>query len=333
MTDRFDAMAAFVAVAELEGFAPAARRLGLSPSAVTRLVAGLEDRLGLRLLQRTTRRVALTDAGARFLIRARRILSDLREAEESAAAERTTPSGHLVVAAPVTFGRLHAGPLVCEFLNLHPEVTGELSLSDRNIDLLEEGVDVAIRIGRLADSTLVARRAGETRRIRVASPDYLARAGTPLAPEELDRHRLIHCTPLGAERAWTFHRGGVAETRAIAPRYATNSVDAALWHAAQGGGITQALLYQAQEALQDGRLCIVLAGFEPEPLPIQFVYPSARLLSAKVRALVDLALATRDWRFTAARATASTSMSAPRTSAVTPMQVRTGRPPSGSASA
>jgi len=300
MTDRFDAMAAFVAVADAEGFAPAARRLGLSPSAVTRLVAGLEDRLGLRLLQRTTRRVALTDAGARFLMRARRILADLREAEDSAAAERATPSGHLVVAAPVTFGRLHAGPLVCEFLNRHPDVTGELTLSDRNIDLLEEGVDVAIRIGALPDSTLVARRAGETRRVWVAAPDYLARAGEPRGPEDLDAHRLIHSTALGAERAWTFHRGGVAETRAIAPRYATNSVDAALWHAAQGGGITTALHYQAEEALSAGRLVILLATFEPAPLPIHFVYPSARLLSAKVRALVDLAFATRDWRFTGA---------------------------------
>ncbi len=297
MTDRFDAMAAFVAVADAEGFAPAARRLGLSPSAVTRLVAGLEDRLGLRLLQRTTRRVALTDAGSRFLVRARRILADLREAEDSAAAERAAPSGHLVVAAPVMFGRLHAGPLVCEFLSQHPDLTAELTLSDRYIDLVEEGVDVALRIGHLEDSTLVARRVGETRRVWVAAPDYLARAGMPAGPEDIAGHRIIHSTSLGAEPAWTFWRAGVAEKHAIAPRYVTNSIDAALWHAGQGGGIAKALAYQAEDAVRSGRLRLVLEAFEPPPLPIQFVYPSARLLSAKVRGLVDLALATRSWRF------------------------------------
>ncbi|WP_198370847.1 LysR family transcriptional regulator [Roseomonas rosulenta] len=304
MTDRFDALAAFVAVAEAQGFAAAARRMGLSPSAVTRLVAGLEDRLGLLLLQRTTRRVSLTDAGSRFLPRARRVLDDLREAEDSAAAEHAAPTGHLVVAAPVVFGRLHAGPLVCDFLSRHPAVTAELTLSDRNIDLLEEGVDVALRIGRLDDSALVSRRVGVTRRVWVAAPGYLAQAGLPLAPEDLDRHRLIHCTALGAARAWRFHRGGVEEVRGIAPRYATNSVDAALWHAVQGGGVTMALAYQAEEALRAGRLALVLQDFEPEPLPIQFVYPSARLLSAKVRALVDLAVQTRQWRFMAAAAPA-----------------------------
>ena len=299
MTDRFDAMTAFVAVADAEGFAPAARRLGLSPSAVTRSVAALEERLGLRLLQRTTRRVALTDAGGRFLLRARRILADLREAEDSAAAERSVPSGHLVVAAPVMFGRLHVGPLVCEFLALHPEVSGELTLSDRYIDLLEDGVDVALRIGELQDSTLVARRVGETRRVWVAAPDYLAKAGRPQEPGDLAAHRLIHCSALGGERVWRFHSDGAVQVQAIAPRYVTNSVDAALWHAAQGGGVTAALGYQALEAVKAGRLVTVMEEFEPPPLPIQFVYPSARLLSAKVRALVELARGTRDWRFTA----------------------------------
>lgn len=310
MTDRFDAMAAFVAVADAEGFAAAARRLGLSPSAVTRLVAGLEDRLGLRLLQRTTRRVALTDAGGRFLLRARRILSDLREAEDSAAAERAAPAGHLVVAAPVMFGRLHVGPLVCEFLSQHLAVTGELTLSDRYIDLLEDGIDVALRIGALQDSTLVARRVGETRRVWVAAPDYLAKAGMPRGPDDLEHHRLIHCSALGAERVWRFHRGEAVETVAIAPRYVTNSVDAGLWHAAQGGGVATALSYQVQDAVRGGRLVPVLEAFEPPPLPIQFVYPSARLLSAKVRALVELARTTRDWRFN--------QLADPRTTGATP---------------
>jgi len=203
------------------------------------------------------------------------------------------------VAAPVMFGRLHVGPLVCEFLSLHLEVTGELTLSDRYVDLLEDGVDVALRIGALQDSSLVARRVGETRRVWVAAPAYLAKAGVPRRPEELGGHRVIYCSSLGADRAWRFHRGDAVQVQAISPRYVTNSVDAALWHAAQGGGVTMALAYQAQEAVQAGRLVTVMEEFEPPPLPIQFVYPSARLLSAKVRALVELARGTRDWRFTA----------------------------------
>src|ERR1700722_19632173 len=175
--DRIDAMQAFVAVAELQGFAPAARKLGLSPSNVTRLIAALEDRLGARLLQRTTRSAALTDVGARSLERVRRILVDLEEAEGSAQAERTKPSGRLVVAAPVGFGRLHVSLIMSEYLKRYPEVSGDLRLSDRMINLVEDGVDLAVRIGHLPDSSLVARHVGEMRRIVVASREYLARRG------------------------------------------------------------------------------------------------------------------------------------------------------------
>ena len=174
--DRIDAMQAFVAVADLQGFAPAARKLGLSPSAVTRLIAALEDRLGARLLQRTTRPVTLTDVGARYLERARRILADVEEAEGAAEGERTRPSGRLVVSAPVGFGRLHVSPVMSAYLKRYPEVAGELRLEDRMINLVEDGVDLAVRIGHLADSTLVARQVGEMRRIVVASPGYLKRA-------------------------------------------------------------------------------------------------------------------------------------------------------------
>src|SRR3954452_10080621 len=171
--DRLDAMQAFVAVADLEGFAPAARKLGLSPSAVTRLIAALEDRLGARLLQRTTRKVALTDVGARYLERVRRILADVEEAEGAAEGEQTRPGGRLVVSAPVGFGRLHVSPVMSAYLKRYPEVSGELRLSDRMINLVEEGVDLAVRIGHLPDSSLVARQVGEMRRIVVASPGYL----------------------------------------------------------------------------------------------------------------------------------------------------------------
>ena len=180
--DRIEAMTAFVAVADLQGFAPAARKLGLSPSGVTRLVAALEDRLGARLLQRTTRSVTLTDVGARYLERARRILADVEEAEISAQAERMAPSGRLVVSAPIGFGRLHVSPVMSAYLQRYPDVSGELRLSDRMINLVEDGVDLAVRIGHLPDSSLVARNVGDMRRIVVASMDYLAARGCCSGP-------------------------------------------------------------------------------------------------------------------------------------------------------
>ena len=186
--DRLDAMQAFVAVADLEGFAPAARKLGLSPSGVTRLIAALEDRLGARLLQRTTRKVALTDVGTRYLERVRRILADVEEAESSAEGERTRPSGRLVVSAPIGFGRLHVSPLMSDYLARYPEVTAELRLTDRMVNLVEDGVDLAVRIGHLPDSTLVARHVGEMRRIVVASEGYLRQRGEPDTPEAIATH-------------------------------------------------------------------------------------------------------------------------------------------------
>jgi DNA-binding transcriptional LysR family regulator len=175
--DRLEAMTAFVAVADLKGFAPAARKLGVSPSAVTRVVASLEERLGARLLQRTTRSVMLTDVGARYLARARQILADVVEAEGAAQAERTQPTGRLVVSAPVGFGRIHVTPLTSAYLQRYPQVAGELRLSNRIVNLIDDGIDAAVRIGHLADSSPVARHLGTMRRIVVAAPDYLALSG------------------------------------------------------------------------------------------------------------------------------------------------------------
>ncbi|HEY4926113.1 MAG TPA: LysR family transcriptional regulator [Roseiarcus sp.] len=296
--DRFDGLSAFVAVADLKGFAAAARKLGLSASAVTRVVAALEDRIGLRLLQRTTRSVSLTDAGARYLERARRILADLEEADGSAQAERSTPTGRLVVSAPLAFGRLHVAPLMCAFLQRYPDIVGELQLSDRTVNLVEDGIDLAVRIGHLPDSTLIMRHLGETRRIVIASPDYLERNGEPRNPGELAGHRIIHFAGLGGGASdWRFSRDGREQRIAIAPHYVTNSADAGVWHAARGGGLAMVLAYQAADELRDGRLKIVLREFEPPPLPIQAVYPAARLLSAKVRAFVDIAAEQANWRF------------------------------------
>src|SRR5580704_6653581 len=189
--DRIEAMQAFVAVADLRGFAPAGRKLGISPSGVTRLVAALEDRLGALLLQRTTRSVTLTDVGTRYLVRARRILADVEEAEGSVQDERTRPSGRLVVSAPLGFGRLHVSPVMSAYLKRYAEVSGELRLSDRMINLVEDGVDLAVRIGHLADSSLVARQIGEMRRIVVASPGYLKRRGVPKTPQTIAAHDTI----------------------------------------------------------------------------------------------------------------------------------------------
>ena len=295
--DRIDAMQAFVAVADLHGFAPAARKLGLSPSGVTRMIAALEDRLGARLLQRTTRRVALTDVGARYLERARRILADVEEAEGAAEGERTQPSGRLVVSAPVGFGRLHVSPVMSAYLKRYPEVAGELRLEDRVINLVEDGVDLAVRIGHLPDSTLVARQVGEMRRIVVAAPGYLKRHGEPKTPAAIASHQTIQFGATAAPPDWRFVDGG-REIRVMpAPRFLTNSADAAIQYAEAGGGLTRVLFYQAADALRRGRLKIVLQKFEQPPLPIHLVYPTSRLLSAKVRTFIDLVTETADWRF------------------------------------
>jgi DNA-binding transcriptional LysR family regulator len=295
--DRLEAMQAFVAVADLQGFAPAARKLGLSPSGVTRLIAALENHLGARLLQRTTRSVTLTDIGARYLERARWILADVEEAEGSAQRERTRPSGRLVVSAPIGFGRLHVSPVMSAYLTRYPEVSGELRLSDRLINLVEDGVDLAIRIGHLADSSLVARHVGEMRRIVVASDDYLKRYGEPNTPAAVASHETIQFGATTVEPEWRFVEDGREVRVACAPRFATNSADAAIQYAEQGGGLTRVLAYQAAEAIKAGRLRIVLAKFEQPPLPIHIVYPTSRLLSAKVRTFIDAVAELSDWHF------------------------------------
>src|ERR1700682_5573971 len=295
--DRIDAMQAFVAVADLHGFAPAARKLGLSPSGVTRLIAALEDRVGARLLQRPTRSVTLTDVGSRYLERIRRILADVEEAEGAAEGERTRPSGRLGVSGPIGLGRLHVSPLMSAYLTSYSVALCELRLSHRMINLVETGVDLTIRIGHLADSTLVARHVGEMRRIVVASPAYLKQRGEPRTPEAIASHATIQFGAMSASPDWRFVEDGREIRVACTPRFATNSADAAIQYAEQGGGLTRVLAYQAADAIKAGRLNIVLEKFEEPPLPIHLVYPTSRLLSAKVRAFVDLVLESSDWHF------------------------------------
>ncbi|MFO0722790.1 MAG: LysR family transcriptional regulator [Myxococcota bacterium] len=295
--DRLDAMQTFVAVAELRGFAQAARRLRVSPSAVTRSVAALEEHLSIRLLHRTTRRVSLTQEGTRYLERARQILLEIDDAERAARSQAAAPSGRFVVAAPSSFGRREVAPLFSDFLRRHPAVRGELTLADRLIDLVEEGVDAAVRIGVLKDSSLRVRAVGATRRILVASPKYLAAHKKLRSPRDLTEHATIQFTSLSPLPEWRFLRRGQDLRVEIQPCLVTNSAEAAIAHAERGGGIAMVLSYQASEQLRSGALRVVLPAFEPPPLPIQVVHPGGRLPSANVRAFLEAILARRDWSF------------------------------------
>jgi DNA-binding transcriptional LysR family regulator len=235
--------------------------------------------------------------GVRYLERIRRILADVEEAEGSVRDERTRPSGRLVVSAPLGFGRLHVSPVMSAYLARYPEVSGELRLSDRMINLVEDGVDLATRIGDLPDSTLVARHVGQTRRVVVASTAYLEQRGEPKTPEEIGSRETIHFGPTTAPPDWRFVENGHEMRIACTPRFITSSSDAAIQYAEQGGGLTRVLAYQAAAAIKAGRLKIVLEKFEVPPLPIHLVYPTSRLLSAKVREFVDLVVESTDWRF------------------------------------
>jgi DNA-binding transcriptional LysR family regulator len=285
--DLIRSMQIYVAVCDLQGLASAARRLGLAPSVVTRTINALEQELGVRLLNRTTRSISQTDAGSRFLERARRILADVEEARVSAQQEQGRPRGRLSVSAPLLFGRMHVGPVASGFLDVYPEVTMELNLSDRYVNLVEEGVDLAIRIGALEDSALIARRIGETRRVLVASPDYLMAHGTPSRPHDLRGHQLIAFQAGERERNWSFADGSQINAGTTA-QFLTNSGEAAIDHTLRGGGIAAVFSYQVTSELSGGRLTEVLREFASPSVPIQAVFATTRLLSAKVRAFIDL---------------------------------------------
>jgi DNA-binding transcriptional LysR family regulator len=263
--------------------------LSTSLPSVVRTLAALEADLGVRLLNRTTRRLSLTDEGREYVERCKRVLAEVDDAEAALSARRATPKGRLRMTAPVMFGRLRVAPLVTEFVLKHPALQLELILLDRIVDLVEEGIDVGIRIARLPDSTLVAVPVGETRRVVCASPAYLKRAGTPKAPQDLVHHRCISFSGLAAGNAWDF--GGNARVQVEVPSaLVINQVDAAVDACLRGLGPGQFLCYQVQTLLDVGKLKRVLQSFEPEAVPIQLVYPQARLLSANVRAFVDWAV-------------------------------------------
>lgn len=295
--DKLEGMRIFVTVADAQGFAPAARQLGLSAPAVTRAVAALESHIGTQLLRRSTRQVALTEAGARFHADCKRILAEVAEAESSASGAHTVPQGLLSITAPVIFGRVHVAPVLQDFLGLHPQVSARSFYTDQVVHLLDEGLDVALRIGRLPDSGLVAVRVGEVRRVVVASPQYLAEHGVPRTPQEVSQHRGIGFSQHGSVASpWVFHppgRGGRGDGEVAHPqlRHVTNAGDASIGGALASQGLARALSYQVAEHVLAGRLQIVMADHEPPPIPVQLVHVEGRRATAKVRAFVDYAAA------------------------------------------
>jgi len=285
--DKLRAMETFVRIVDRGSLTAAADSLRTSPPSVVRLLAALEDSIGVRLLNRTTRRIALTDEGREYYQRCRRVLDDVIEADASMSARRAAPRGRLVVTAPVLFGRMHVAPVTIDFLVRHPALQVELRLLDRTVDLVEEGIDAAIRIGRLPDSSLVATAVGQTRRVVCASPAYLKRAGTPTTPLDLSAHRCVNFSGVAAGNEWTFARDGDTARVPIAPVLTSNQIDAVLEACLRGVGLGQFLCYQVQRLLDRGKLRRVLPAHEPAPIPIQVVYPGTRLLSSNVRAFVD----------------------------------------------
>lgn len=285
--DQLKTLRTFISVADHASFAEAGRRLNMSPTAVTRTIAALEASLGVQLLMRTTRSVRLTDEGAAFLERTRAGVSEIDQALAIAQGSRGEPSGLLTVTAPVVFGRLHILPVVTELLQSHPDLRVRLLLLDRVVHMVEEGVDVAVRIADLPDSALHMVRIGEVRRLLSASPAYLERHGVPSTLADLERHQMIAIEDeLGPQRGWATSPG---QRPSHIPRLTVNSVDAAIVAAIAGAGIVRTLSYQVAEAIVAGRLQQVLAGESPQALPVSLLFQAGRRDQTNIRAFVEVA--------------------------------------------
>ncbi|HKT85650.1 MAG TPA: LysR family transcriptional regulator [Novosphingobium sp.] len=285
--DRWQAMRIFVRVAETESFAETARHMHMSAPSVTRAVAALEDLIGARLFVRTTRSVKLTEAGARYFEDCRRILSDIAEAEAAAAGSYATPTGTLAVTASAMFGQMHVLPIVTEYLDCFPTMRARTFFVDRPVNIVEEGIDVAVRIGHLPDSGITAIKVGTVRHVVCASPAYLDRHGVPSTPADLRQHRVAASTSAWASPEWRFD-GDQRVT--VDPVLQCNSNEAVIATARAGWGLTRVLHYQIGPHLLSGELQIVLSDFEEPPLPIHVLYPEARHAPAKVRAFIDMAV-------------------------------------------
>jgi DNA-binding transcriptional LysR family regulator len=287
--DRFDALRTFIAVAEESGFAAAARRLRTSPPSVTRAISALEERVGARLLARTTRVVRLTEAGERFLIDARRILAELEEAEAAAAGSHRGLRGGLRITASVMFGQLHVAPVVCAFLAQHADIQARVLFADRVVDLAEEGFDVAVRIAQLRDSSAHAVSCGAVRTVVCAAPAYLRRRPRVAHPEDLAEHELIGFHPSLGDPRWGFRDRGKALTLTPRFRLIANSTAVGVDAALAGRGVVRSLSYMVAEPLRAGALVVLLAAYEPPPTPVQLVLPEGRRAPARVREFVSFA--------------------------------------------
>jgi DNA-binding transcriptional LysR family regulator len=287
--DRFDAMSVLLAVTDAGSLSAGARRLGMPLATVSRKVSELEAHLHTRLLNRGSRRLELTDAGQSYVAACRKILEDVVEAERAASGEYRAPRGELVITAPIVFGRLHMLPIIGAFLKAYPEIDVRITLADSVVNLLEEHIDIALRIGELPDSSLVATRVGLIRRVVCASPDYLEARGTPMQPSELASHDCITFEGLMSARSWTFWNEGTPQSVSIHSRLVVNTAEAAIDITVAGVGVTRVLSYQIEAPLAEGKLAIVLERFEPEAMPVSLVYAGSGLVPLKLRAFLDFA--------------------------------------------
>ena len=290
--DRLEAMSLLVAAVETGSFSAASRRLGVPLPTVSRKIAKLEAHLNTRLLVRTTRKLALTDSGAAYLAAAKTILEQVDIAERTAGSEYVTPKGDLALSAPIVFGRLHVLPVVSAFLAAFPESAVRMALSDRNVHLVEDHIDLAVRIGELPDSSMVATKVGSVRRVLCGSPRYFKQHGTPKTPADLADHRCITLDVLAAGSAWSFAaRGRKKSEQSVPVRYllAVNTAEAAIDAAIAGVGLTQVLSYQVARAVSDGKLRVVLADFERTPSPVSLLHAGQQPLPLKVRSFLEVA--------------------------------------------
>ncbi|HEY1057232.1 MAG TPA: LysR family transcriptional regulator [Limnobacter sp.] len=290
IVDKLHALEVFVAVAETGGFAAGARRCRLSAPVVTKRVAELEQALQVRLFNRTTRSVQLTEAGERYLQTVKPLLEQMRDADEALTGLASAPHGTLVVTAPALFGRLHVMPAVVSYLQQHPAMQVVSLFQDSVLSLVDEGVDVAIRIGPLPDSRMVATPLGQVRKVLCASPGYFKAHGKPATPQALEQHSLIAPMQVNPVQEWQFGAGKQATVVRVAPRLVCSTNDAAIEAAQRGLGIARVLSYQVEEAVRQGRLSYCLEEYWPEALPVNALQHEGRRPSAKLRAFLDLAV-------------------------------------------
>ena len=287
--DRLAGIRLFVAIAEAGSLSEAGRSLGIPLSTVSRQLSALEENLGARLITRSTRHMALTEQGRHYLEACRRIIEDLEAAEARLSGEQSEPQGEIAITAPVVFGRLYVLPVVAEFLSVNPRIDARLLLLDRPVDLIEEGLDVAVRIGSLADSSLIAIRVGSLRHVVCASPDYLASRGAPKEPEHLASHDCITFSALAAGDRWAFGKGKKQKRVRVRSRLVVNTAEAAVDAAIAGLGVTRVLSYQAAHAIVDGSLRSILEDSDPGEIPVSVLHREGWLARSKVQSFVAFA--------------------------------------------